>query len=277
VELFTRRHVLLGVSCALGALAGVRDVLAQTPPATAGPVDPKLIEDLVAANRILADQGVVDGYGHVSVRHEKSPDRYLMSRSIAPELVTAADIMEYDLDSTAVDARGRTSYLERFIHGEIYRVRPDVRAIVHNHSPSVIPFGATAAPLRPLYHMSAFLSGGVPVFDIRQAGGMTDMLVRTAALGQALARTLRSRGGGRGREPAPRGLPQRVHGGQRAPAVSGHGDWQRSGHLPRSRGGAPGGSVRVRDRDPALGALEEEGARPLSRAPRGNSQRRRLL
>ena len=193
MELFTRRHVLLGVSCALGALAGVRDVLAQTPPATAGPVDPKLIEDLVAANRILADQGVVDGYGHVSVRHEKSPDRYLMSRSIAPELVTAADIMEYDLDSVSVDARGPTSYLERFIHGEIYRVRPDVRAIVHNHSPSVIPFGATAAPLRPLYHMSAFLSGGVPVFDIRQAGGMTDMLVRTAALGQALARTLGAR------------------------------------------------------------------------------------
>jgi ribulose-5-phosphate 4-epimerase/fuculose-1-phosphate aldolase len=194
VELFTRRHVLLGISCALGALAGVRDVLAQAPPATAGPVDPKLIEDLVAANRILADQGVVDGYGHVSVRHEKSPDRYLMSRSIAPELVTAADIMEYDLDSAAVDARGRTSYLERFIHGEIYRVRPDVRAIVHNHSPSVIPFGVTGVPLRPLYHMSAFLSAGVPVFDIRQAsGGMTDMLVRTAALGQALARTLGTR------------------------------------------------------------------------------------
>jgi ribulose-5-phosphate 4-epimerase/fuculose-1-phosphate aldolase len=201
VELFTRRHVLLGVSWILGvlagaggALAGVRDVLAQTPPATAGPVDPKLIEDLVAANRILADQGVVDGYGHVSVRHEKSADRYLMSRSIAPELVTAADIMEYDLDSTSVDARGRTSYLERFIHGEIYRVRPDVRAIVHNHSPSVIPFGVTGVPLRPLYHMSAFLSAGVPVFDIRQAsGGMTDMLVRTAALGQALARTLGTR------------------------------------------------------------------------------------
>ncbi len=201
MELFTRRHVLLGVSWVLGvlagaggALAGVRDVLAQTPPATAGPVDPKLIEDLVAANRILADQGVVDGYGHVSVRHEKSPDRYLMSRSIAPELVTAADIMEYDLDSVPVDARGRTSYLERFIHGEIYRVRPDVRAIVHNHSPSVIPFGVTGVPLRPLYHMSAFLSAGVPVFDIRQAsGGMTDMLVRTAALGQALASTLGTR------------------------------------------------------------------------------------
>src|SRR6266850_7915362 len=177
---------------ALASLVPTR-ALAQAAPASAGPVDPKLLEDLVAANRILADQGVVDGYGHVSVRHPADPQRYLMSRSIAPELVTAADIMEYDLDSTPVDARGRTSYLERFIHGEIYRARPDVRAIVHNHSPSVIPFGATGAPLRPLYHMSAFLSGGVPVFDIRQAGGMTDMLVRTAALGQALARTLGAR------------------------------------------------------------------------------------
>src|SRR5258705_10629730 len=117
-----------------------------------------------------------------------------MSRSIAPELVTAADIMEYDLDSQAVDARGRTSYLERFIHGEIYRARPDVKAIVHNHSPSVIPFGVSTVPLRPLYHMSAFLGGGVPVFDIKAAaGGPTDMLVRNAALGRALATTLSAR------------------------------------------------------------------------------------
>jgi HCOMODA/2-hydroxy-3-carboxy-muconic semialdehyde decarboxylase len=122
----------------------------------------RLIEDLVAANRILVDQGVVDGYGHVSVRHDKAADRYLMSRSIAPELVTAADIMEYDLDNVPVDPRGRTVYLERFIHGEIYRVRPDVRAVVHNHSPSVIPFGVTGAPLRPRYHMNDFLWHGVP-------------------------------------------------------------------------------------------------------------------
>src|SRR3989454_818331 len=167
---------------------------AQTAPPSGGPMDRNLIDDLVAANRILADQGVVDGYGHVSVRHPGDPQRYLMSRSIAPELVTAADVMEYDLDSTAVDARGRTSYLERFIHGEIYRARPDVKAVVHNHSPSVIPFGVSTAPLRPLYHMSAFLGGGVPVFDIKAAAGQaTDMLVRTPALGRALAQTLGDR------------------------------------------------------------------------------------
>ncbi len=161
--------------------------------APAGSPDPTLVEDLVVANRILAEQGVVDGYGHVSVRHDDDPQRYLLARSMAPELVTAADIMEYDLDSNAVDARGRTGYLERFIHGEIYKVRPDVKAIVHNHSPSVIPFGVSAVPLRPLYHMSAFLGSGVPVFEIRGAGGMTDMLVRDPALGRALARTLGDR------------------------------------------------------------------------------------
>ncbi len=191
MDLLTRRHVLIGGAVALGALARGRLAGAQGAPATAGPAEPKLIEDLVAANRILVDQGVVDGYGHVSVRHDKAADRYLMSRSIAPELVTAADIMEYDLDSVPVDPRGRATYLERFIHGEIYRVRPDVRAIVHNHSPSVIPFGVTGAQLRPLYHMSAFLWPGVPVFEIRSAGGPgTDMLIRNPALGQALARTL---------------------------------------------------------------------------------------
>src|SRR5882724_902831 len=189
----SRRHLLAGSAAALVA-ALHRGPRAGAQSASAGPAAAQLVEDLVAANRILADQGVLDGYGHVSARHDRDPARFLMSRSLAPELVTAADVLEYDLDSTPVDARGRTSYLERFIHGEIYRVRPDVRAIVHNHSPSVIPFGVTGVPLRPLYHMSAFLSAGVPVFDIRQAsGGMTDMLVRTAALGQALARTLGTR------------------------------------------------------------------------------------
>jgi ribulose-5-phosphate 4-epimerase/fuculose-1-phosphate aldolase len=190
-----RRQVLCGgVAIAVVGLLGVRRrVAAQGAPASANPPDPKLVEDLVAANRILADQGVVDGYGHVSARHDRDPGRYLLARSMAPELVTAADVMEYDLDGNAVDARGRTGYLERFIHGEIYKVRPDVKAIVHNHSPSVIPFGVSGVPLRPLYHMSAFLGGGVPVFEIRGAGGMTDMLVRDPTLGLALARALGDR------------------------------------------------------------------------------------
>jgi HCOMODA/2-hydroxy-3-carboxy-muconic semialdehyde decarboxylase len=189
----TRRRFAAGALVALGAmLAPPRPAAAQS--ASAGPPDPQLLEDLVAANHILVDQGVLDGYGHVSARHDRDPSRFLMSRSLAPELVTAADVLEYGLDGEPVAAAGRTSYLERFIHGEIYRARPDVRAIVHSHSPSVIPFGATGAPLRPLYHMSAFLSGGVPVWDIgRAAGGATDMLVRTPALGHALAQGLGAR------------------------------------------------------------------------------------
>ena len=146
----TRRHVLAGSAAALvAALHRAPRIGAQT--ASAGPPAAQLIEDLVAANRILADQGVLDGYGHVSARHDRDPARFLMSRSLAPELVTAADIMEYDHDSEPVDPRGRSSYLERFIHGEIYRARPDVQAVVHSHSPSVIPFGVTGVPLRPLY------------------------------------------------------------------------------------------------------------------------------
>ena len=185
-----RRTVLLQLVAAC-AVARPSHLRAQNPPASAGTPDPKLVEDLVAANRILADQGVVDGFGHVSVRHDRDPNRYLLSRSLAPELVTAADIMEFDLDSVAVDARGRGVYLERFIHGEIYKARPDVTAVVHNHSPSVIPFGVTGVRLRPLYHMSAFLWRGVPTFEIRNAaGGASDMLVRNPALGRALAQIL---------------------------------------------------------------------------------------
>ncbi len=165
----------------------------RAPAAGAGrtTADPKLIEDLVAANRILVVQGVVDGYGHVSVRDDRDPSHYLMSRALAPELVTAADILEHDLDNNAPDAQGRALYLERFMHGAIYQARPDVKAIVHNHSPSVIPFGVSGVPLRPLYHMSAFLRAGAPVFDIRAAAGaQTDMLVRTPELGRALAKVL---------------------------------------------------------------------------------------
>ena len=172
-----------------GVLLGVAG-RARSEPASAGPADPALVEDLVAANRILADQGVVDGYGHVSARHNLDPNRYLLARSIAPELVTAEDIVEFDLDSNPVDPRGRKFYLERFIHGEIYKARPEVKSVVHHHSPAVIPFGVTNVPLRPIYHMAAFVGLGVPVFEIREAGGMTDMLVSTPELGRALTRTL---------------------------------------------------------------------------------------
>lgn len=177
------------------ALSGVlfdatRLIAAKQATGSAGPPDPKLIEDLVAANRILADQGILDGYGHVSVRHDRRPDRYLLSRSLAPSLVTADDIMEYDLDSNPVDAKGRAMYRERFIHGEIYKMRPDVNAVVHDHSPSVIPFGVSATPLRPVYHMAAFIAEGVPVFDIRRAVGITNMLVENSGAGRALGQTL---------------------------------------------------------------------------------------
>jgi ribulose-5-phosphate 4-epimerase/fuculose-1-phosphate aldolase len=153
--------------------------------------DPALLDDLVAANRILYDQGVVDGFGHVSVRHDKNPEHFLLARSMAPGLVTSADIMEFDREGNAVDPQGRAVYLERFIHSEIYKAHPDVKAVVHSHSPAVIPFGVTSVPLRPIFHLSSFLGTGVPVFEIREAGGpATDMLIRTPELGAALSRTL---------------------------------------------------------------------------------------
>lgn len=159
-------------------------------PASAGPVDPVLIDDLVAANRILADQGILDGWGHVSVRHPADPNRYLLSCSRAPELVRAGDILEYDLESNPVDARGRDQYSERFIHGQIYKVRPDVFAVVHNHAPALIPYGVTGVVLRPLYHRAAFVAQGIPVFEIRDCAGMTDMLIRNNQLGRALAEVI---------------------------------------------------------------------------------------
>jgi HCOMODA/2-hydroxy-3-carboxy-muconic semialdehyde decarboxylase len=160
-------------------------------PRSAGPVAASVIDDLVAASRILADQGVVDAFGHVSLRHPAARDRYLLPRNLAPQLVTAADIMEFDLDSTPVAGQNHRSYLERFIHGEIYKARADVNAVVHTHSPSVVPFGVTDHPFRPIFHMSCFLWPGVPNFDIaRESGQATDMLVRDNSLGRSLARVL---------------------------------------------------------------------------------------
>ncbi len=188
----SRRHFFS--ACALGAawpLFEQLTVLASQQPATptARPA-PAVIDDLVAANRILAQQGILDGFGHVSARHPVTAGRFLLARSVAPELVTTADIMEYDLDGAPLDAGGRTSYRERFIHGEIYRMRADVNAVVHCHTPSLIPFGVSGVPLRPVYHQSAFVSEGVPVFEIRAAAGMTNMLIENARLGRALADVL---------------------------------------------------------------------------------------
>jgi HCOMODA/2-hydroxy-3-carboxy-muconic semialdehyde decarboxylase len=181
-----RRTFLAGsvLLAAKGALAG------QQTPVSVGPADPALIQDLVAAYRILAQQGVLDAFGHVSARHNRSPGRFIMSRSLAPELVTPADLIEFDLDGSAVDAKGRALYSERFIHAEIYRARADVRAVVHNHAPSLIPFGVSTVPLRPMYHMASFIGTGAPVFDIRKSFGMTDMLVSDSAKGRALAQAL---------------------------------------------------------------------------------------
>ena len=148
-----------------------------------------LLEDLVAANRILADQGVLDAYGHVSVRSPSNPRHFLMSRSLAPSLVTESDVMEHGEDSDPV-GDARKPYLERFLHGEIYRQRPDVMAVVHSHSPSVIPFGITRGRLKPVYHMASFLWSGVPVFDIRRSTPENDLLIRDNRLGRELAGTL---------------------------------------------------------------------------------------
>jgi HCOMODA/2-hydroxy-3-carboxy-muconic semialdehyde decarboxylase len=155
--------------------------------------DAELVDKLVVANRILYRQGVVDGFGHISARHDKSPGHFLLARNMAPALVRRDDIITFDLDGAALDAEGRRVYLERFIHGEIYRARPDVQAIVHSHSPSVIPFGVTGQPLRPIFHMSGFLGEGAALFEIRETGGDTDMLIRDNRLGKALADTLGAR------------------------------------------------------------------------------------
>ena len=156
---------------------------------------PSLLDDLVAANRILYAQKIVDGLGHVSVRHDKNPDMYVLAAERAPGLVTRRDLAIYDLDSNAVTLRDRRPYNERFIHGEIYKARPDVNAVVHNHSPTVVPFSCTGCELKPIFHMAAFIGLGVPTWDIRDAQKGTDMLVKTAVLGEHLAQRL-------GRHPA---------------------------------------------------------------------------
>ena len=147
---------------------------------------------LVQASRILALKGIVDGFGHVSARHPENAEIFLISRSMAPALVTEEDIMTVAIDGTVRGSDNRRPFLERFIHASIYAARSDVGAVVHSHSPAVIPFGVVkGAPLRPVCHMAGFLPQQTPVFEIREvAGDASDMLVRTPDVADALAQRL---------------------------------------------------------------------------------------
>ena len=151
----------------------------------------ELLQDLAIANRILVHEGVLDGFGHISLRHPDRADRFFIARSMAPGLVTVDDLLQVDLDGVVHDERGRRTYVERFIHSAIYAARPDVNSVVHSHSPSIIPFGVTGARLRPICHMSGFLGATTPVYEIRHsAGESTDLLISSQALGQSLAQVL---------------------------------------------------------------------------------------
>jgi HCOMODA/2-hydroxy-3-carboxy-muconic semialdehyde decarboxylase len=154
--------------------------------------DQKTIEDLVTANRILAHEGILNAYGHVSIRNPLNPNRYLIARSLSPELVTANDIVEYDLDSKPIGSGEAPGLIERFIHGEIYKVRPEVKSIVHTHSEAVIPFSVSSVPLRAIFHMASILAIPLPVWDSAESGApeSTAILVRNNALGASLAAKL---------------------------------------------------------------------------------------
>ncbi|MDX3907641.1 MAG: class II aldolase/adducin family protein [Pigmentiphaga sp.] len=148
---------------------------------------PNLIRDLVTANHILADQGVVDAYGHVSVRHPGEPGQYLLSRSRSPELVEAGDIKLYHLDGTPVDDDGHQPYLERFIHGAIYEARPDVHAVIHSHAGAVLPFTVCDAPLVPVIHTASDMGHRVPLWNIHERFGDTNLLVTCMEHGRDMA------------------------------------------------------------------------------------------
>jgi HCOMODA/2-hydroxy-3-carboxy-muconic semialdehyde decarboxylase len=167
------------------AAFGIGRAAAQTP---APPED--TVDELIAANHVLAKLKVLDAFGHVTIRTPGNPQRYLMARSIAPVRVTEQDIIEFDLDSNPIDPRGRAASIERFIHGEIYKLRPDVKAIVHSHPPTVIPFSVSRTPLRPISHVAGFLWPEVPVYDPRTTVGPSNLLISNQTLGKALAETL---------------------------------------------------------------------------------------
>lgn len=150
----------------------------------------RAVRDLVIANRIIANERVVDAYGHVSIRHPGNAGRYLLSRSRSPELVEAADIMEFDLEGRPLGRDDRPPYLERFIHGAIYEARPDIQAVIHSHAEEVLPFSIATTPLRPVIHAASFIGAHIPIWDIRDNFGDTNLLVMNMAQGRDLARCL---------------------------------------------------------------------------------------
>jgi HCOMODA/2-hydroxy-3-carboxy-muconic semialdehyde decarboxylase len=147
-------------------------------------------DDLVVANRILANENIVDAYGHVSIRHPEDPRRFYLARSLAPELVEPGDIMEFDLEGNALGGDRRQPYLERFIHAAVYEARAEVMAVVHAHAEDVLPFGISSAALKPVIHSGSFMGEHVPVWDIRSRFGDTNLLVTNVAQGRDLAKTL---------------------------------------------------------------------------------------
>ena len=159
-----------------------------------------LLEELVTANHVLAKLGIVDSFGHVSIRSPDNPNRYFLSRSRAPERVETGDIMEFSLEGDPVDAKGRKPYLERFIHGAAYEKRPDVMSCIHNHSPGTIPYGVTGRKMRPIMHMCGTIGDEVPIWDQHKKFGDTNLLVESMAMGRDLVKTL-----GKGRTALMRG------------------------------------------------------------------------
>ena len=188
-----KNHTLLAVT--VGAVAvitvGLLGQSGKPAPSTAG--NGTLLDDLVVANRILANENILDGLGHISVRSLQRPDHFFLARDLAPGLVTAADLVEYDLDGNPVNPKAPQGYRERFLHAAIFKARPDVNSIVHSHMPSVLPFTDVTTPLRPMYHMAPFLLDGAPVFEIRTVQGQIGMLIDNNKVGAALAQTLGKR------------------------------------------------------------------------------------
>jgi HCOMODA/2-hydroxy-3-carboxy-muconic semialdehyde decarboxylase len=175
---------------ALGpALLATQALVGQSGNPAQGPAN-VVLNDLVVANRILANEDILDGLGHVSARSAQRPDHFFLSRDLAPGLVTAADLVEYDLDGNPVNAKAPPGYRERYIHAAIFKARPDVKSVVHSHMPSVLPFTDSTVALRPMYHMAAFLVPGVPMFEIRKVQGQVGMLIDNNKVGTALAQTL---------------------------------------------------------------------------------------